>query len=86
MRALCAIHPPDTIRKVPVCLRLPSKPPPIASAVLDRRMDVEAVLWAGGTQSCYTGAVRENCVCMLRIRHRVDRHGPMGSGESQWPV
>ena len=32
MRILCAIHPPDAIRKILDCLGLPSRPPPIASA------------------------------------------------------
>jgi len=32
MRILCAIHPPDAIRKILDCLGLPSRPPPIAGA------------------------------------------------------
>ena len=34
MRILCAIHPPDAIRKILDCLGLPSKPPPISPAEL----------------------------------------------------
>jgi hypothetical protein len=33
MRILCAIHPPDAIRKILDCLGLPSRPPPIAGAL-----------------------------------------------------
>jgi hypothetical protein len=36
MRILCAIHPPDAIRKILDCLGLPSKPPPISPAELGR--------------------------------------------------
>ena len=32
MRILCAIHPPDAIRRILDCLHLPSRPPPIAFA------------------------------------------------------
>lgn len=35
MRILCAINPPDAIRKILDCLGLPSKPPPIAPAEQD---------------------------------------------------
>jgi len=35
MRILCAIHPPEAIRKILDCLGLPSRPPPIASAALE---------------------------------------------------
>jgi hypothetical protein len=34
MRILCAINPPDAIRKILECLGLPSKPPPISTAIL----------------------------------------------------
>jgi hypothetical protein len=34
MRILAAINPPDAIRKILVCLGLPSRPPPIAPAIL----------------------------------------------------
>jgi len=34
MRILCAINPPDAIRKILDCLGLPSRPPPIAHAVI----------------------------------------------------
>jgi hypothetical protein len=34
MRILCAINPPDAIKKILDCLGLPSRPPPISSAVL----------------------------------------------------
>jgi hypothetical protein len=33
MRILCAVHPPEAIRKILDCLGLPSRPPPIASAL-----------------------------------------------------
>lgn len=39
MRILCAINPPAAITKILDCLGLPSKPPPISSAVLDRSLD-----------------------------------------------
>jgi hypothetical protein len=39
MRILCAINAPEAIRKILDCLGLPSKPPPIFSAVLDRASD-----------------------------------------------
>jgi hypothetical protein len=32
MKVLCAVHPPDAIRKILDCLGLPSRPPPIARA------------------------------------------------------
>ena len=32
MKVLCAVHPPDAIRKFLDCLDLPSRPPPIAQA------------------------------------------------------
>jgi len=35
MRVLCAVHPPDAIRKILDCLGLPSRPPPIAQALPD---------------------------------------------------
>jgi hypothetical protein len=35
MRILCAIHPPDAIRKILECLRLPTRPPPLAPAMLE---------------------------------------------------
>lgn len=35
MRILCAINPPDAIKKILDCLGLPSRPPPISPAVLD---------------------------------------------------
>jgi len=34
MRILCAVNPPDAIRKILDCLGLPSRPPPIAPAVI----------------------------------------------------
>jgi hypothetical protein len=33
MRILCAVNPPEAIKKILDCLGLPSKPPPISSAV-----------------------------------------------------
>jgi hypothetical protein len=39
MRILCAINPPDAIRKILDCLGLPSKPPPISPAELGRDSD-----------------------------------------------
>jgi len=36
---LCAIHPPEAIRKILDCLGLPSRPPPIASAELEGDVD-----------------------------------------------
>jgi hypothetical protein len=33
-RILAAIHPPDAISKILICLGLPSRPPPIAPAIL----------------------------------------------------
>jgi hypothetical protein len=33
MRILCAINPPDAIRKILDCLGLPSRPPPVSPAV-----------------------------------------------------
>ena len=39
MRILAAIHPPEAIRKILDCLRLPSRPPPIARALPDREID-----------------------------------------------
>jgi hypothetical protein len=35
MRILCAINPPEVIKKILDCLGLPSRPPPISTAVLD---------------------------------------------------
>jgi len=35
MRILCAIKPPEAIRKILDCLGIPSKPPPIFPAVLE---------------------------------------------------
>jgi len=35
MRILCAVHPPEAIRKILDCLGLPSRPPPISAAVRD---------------------------------------------------
>ena len=32
MRILCAIHPPEAIRKILECLGLPTRPPPLAPA------------------------------------------------------
>jgi hypothetical protein len=34
MRIVCAVNPPDAIRRILDCLGLPSRPPPISSAVL----------------------------------------------------
>jgi len=42
MRILCAIHPPDAIRKILDCLGLPSRPPPICSAIPENKP-----YWAG---------------------------------------
>jgi len=39
MRILCAINPPDAIKKILDCLGLPSRPPPISPAVLDHRFN-----------------------------------------------
>jgi hypothetical protein len=39
MRILCAINPPEAIRKILDCLGLPSRPPPISPAVLDHPFD-----------------------------------------------
>jgi hypothetical protein len=33
MRILCAIHPPEAIRKILECLGLPTRAPPLAQAV-----------------------------------------------------
>jgi hypothetical protein len=35
IRFLCAIHPPEAIKKILDCLGIPSKPPPISPAVLE---------------------------------------------------
>jgi len=35
MRVLCAIHPPDAIQKILICLGLPSRAPPITPAKPD---------------------------------------------------
>jgi hypothetical protein len=35
MRIVCAIHPPDAIKKILDYLGIPSKPPPIFPAVLE---------------------------------------------------
>jgi len=35
MRILCAIQPPEAIKKILDCLGIPSKPPPISPAVLE---------------------------------------------------
>jgi hypothetical protein len=34
MRILCAVNPLEAIRKILDCLGLPSRPPPISSAIL----------------------------------------------------
>ena len=34
MKILCAVNPPDAIRKILDCLGLPSRPPPIAPALI----------------------------------------------------
>ena len=39
MRILCAINPPDAIRKILDCLGLPSRPPPISPAVEENYFD-----------------------------------------------
>jgi hypothetical protein len=39
MRILCAINPPDAIKKILDCLGLPSRPPPISPAVMDHLLD-----------------------------------------------
>jgi hypothetical protein len=39
MRILCAIHPPEAIRKILDCLGIPSRPPPIARAIPEREVD-----------------------------------------------
>jgi hypothetical protein len=41
MGNLCAIHPPEAIRKILECLGLPSRPPPIARAIPDREVDLD---------------------------------------------
>ena len=43
MRVLCAIHPPEAIRKILDCLGLPSRPPPIASAALEDDADEQQI-------------------------------------------
>ena len=42
MRILAAIHSPEDIRKILECLGLPSRPPPISSAVSDHKVDEQA--------------------------------------------
>jgi hypothetical protein len=39
MRILCAVNPPDAIKKILDCLGLPSRPPPISPAILDHFYD-----------------------------------------------
>jgi hypothetical protein len=39
MRILCAINPPEATKKILDCLGLPSRPPPIFPAVLERPND-----------------------------------------------
>jgi hypothetical protein len=39
MRILAAIHQPEAIRKILECLGLPSRPPPVFPAALDRNID-----------------------------------------------
>src|SRR5688572_13424268 len=39
MRIIAAIHPPEAIRKILDCLGLPSRAPPIATALPDREID-----------------------------------------------
>jgi hypothetical protein len=39
MRILCAIHPPEAIRKILECLGLPSRAPPVARALPEREID-----------------------------------------------
>jgi hypothetical protein len=39
MRILCAIHPPEAIRKILDCLGLSSRPPPIATAAPEGDVD-----------------------------------------------
>jgi hypothetical protein len=39
MRILCAVNPPDAIRKILDCLGLPSRPPPIFPAVREMIID-----------------------------------------------
>jgi hypothetical protein len=39
MRILCAINPPDAIKKILDCHGLPSRPTPISAAVLERPYD-----------------------------------------------
>jgi hypothetical protein len=34
MKILCAVNPPDVVRKILDCLGLPSRPPPIAPALI----------------------------------------------------
>jgi hypothetical protein len=35
MKMIAAVHPPETTQKILVCLGLPIRPPPLASAVSD---------------------------------------------------
>jgi hypothetical protein len=39
MKILCAVNPPDAIRKILDCLGLPSRPPPISPAVEENYFD-----------------------------------------------
>ena len=39
MRILCAIHPPEAIRKILECLGLPCRAPPVARALPEREID-----------------------------------------------
>ena len=41
MRILAAIHPPDATRRILDCLGLPSRAPPVAPLVSDRRLQLE---------------------------------------------
>jgi len=41
MRILCSIHPPEAIHKILECLGLPSRPPPIAPALPDRKIEFD---------------------------------------------
>jgi len=39
LRILSAIHPPETTRMILDCLGLPSRPPPLAPAILETTLD-----------------------------------------------
>jgi len=41
MKILAAIHPPDTTQRILECLRLPTRPPPLAPAVSDVTLQID---------------------------------------------